>query len=398
MNVCLVSGEYPPENGWGGIATYTYYMARALTSLGHRVFVVALVAPGARACRVDGGVTVHRVSPANAHYYLYRVGLRAFDIPAMVRVIETQIAVTKAVKRLEQHENLHVVEYADSYAAGRWHKRFCRTPYVVKLHTPSFVYDGFYRRNRLRAMLMHMERSFITRAAMVTSPSRFQALNAARWLATSPTAIHIIPNPIDTDEFSPCLGEKNVDPRVLYSGWLSRLKGADTFAAAVPIVSHRFPRATFRLAGKETDALEDLPCRQGSITALLRRDGVEKQVHFLGFVPRSEMPQIYRDSDVCVVPSRFDNFPYSCLEAAACGKALVGSEVGGIPELVSHCETGILVPKDDPKALADGITRLLLDDELRCAMGKKARAHAVQRFALRPVAEQTADVYARVAR
>lgn len=85
-------------------------------------------------------------------------------------------------------------------------------------------------------------------------------------------------------------------------------------------------------------------------------------------------------SSVFVLPSGIDKSPYSILEAMFAGLPVVSTFVGGIPEMVIDGETGLLVPPDDPAALADAIERLLGDDELRARMGRAGRARAHERF------------------
>lgn len=93
-------------------------------------------------------------------------------------------------------------------------------------------------------------------------------------------------------------------------------------------------------------------------------------------------------SSVFVLPSGIDKSPYSILEAMFAGLPVVSTLVGGIPEMVVDGETGLLVPPDDPDALADAIERLLGDDELRERMGRAGRARAYERFDARDTTVQ----------
>lgn len=393
MNICLVSGQYPPENGWGGVATYTYYMATALRRLGHRVFVIAHMVGNAPSRVVRDGITILRVKRGNVHYYIAHLGLRMFELPALTSVVEGQLAVTRAVRFLERTEGLDIVEYADSYAPGLWHKWFCRSPYVVRLHIPSFVYDEFYGPSRLRKLLIRMERLCLDRASLVVSPSHFLASEAAARFGLKGKLIHVVPNPIDTDEFRPpCEGSKDSNT-VLFAGWLSRLKGIDTFARAIPLILSRFPETQFLIAGQETSATEDRACRTEVLDDYLRERGVNGRVKWLGFVPHDQLPSLYKQAQICALPSRWDNFPYTCLEALSCGKAVVASNVGGLPDLVSNRENGILVSSDDPQALADGITHVLGNRAKAIEYGVAARAKAEANYGMEKVGMEMLRLY-----
>jgi len=86
------------------------------------------------------------------------------------------------------------------------------------------------------------------------------------------------------------------------------------------------------------------------------------------------------------------------LEAMACGTAVVASRVGGIPEVVDDGETGLLVPPDDPAALAGGLNTLLRDPDRATWMGQRGRKRAIAEFGWPAIAAQTATLYAELAR
>jgi len=85
----------------------------------------------------------------------------------------------------------------------------------------------------------------------------------------------------------------------------------------------------------------------------MRDGGIPRErIQFIGAVPRMSLPDLYRSAAVCVVPSLYENLPYTCLEAMACGCATIGSNVGGIPEIITDGVDGRLVPPADADGLA----------------------------------------------
>jgi starch synthase len=118
-----------------------------------------------------------------------------------------------------------------------------------------------------------------------------------------------------------------------------------------------------------------------------------ERVVFWGHVAHADLPAHYRRAAVCVVPSRWDNSPNTVYEAMGCGTPVVASRVGGIPELVVDGETGLLVPPDDPAALAEAVTTLLADPDRRARMGCTARQQALARFEAATIAAQTLELY-----
>lgn len=103
---------------------------------------------------------------------------------------------------------------------------------------------------------------------------------------------------------------------------------------------------------------------------------------------------MFRSVDIVALPSYREGLPKGLIEAAACGCALVSTDVPGCREVVAHEEDGLLVPAKDSVALADAIERLVREPELRHALGVAAREKAVTRFDERIVVARTLDVYA----
>ena len=110
------------------------------------------------------------------------------------------------------------------------------------------------------------------------------------------------------------------------------------------------------------------------------------------------MIQLLSHATVFACPSLYEPLGIVNLEAMACGTAVVASAVGGIPEVVSDGETGLLVPPDDPGALAAALNALLGDPARADALGRAGRERAVTEFGWQAVAAQTAGLYAELAR
>ena len=123
-----------------------------------------------------------------------------------------------------------------------------------------------------------------------------------------------------------------------------------------------------------------------------------RQVVFAGHIPWDQTDRTLPLADVLVVPSildqagNVDGLPNVVLEAMAAGCAIVATDVAGIPQVIHDGRTGLLVPEQDPPALAAAICRLLEDKALRRHLGEGARAAAVGSLSWRTIAERTASV------
>jgi glycosyltransferase involved in cell wall biosynthesis len=164
-------------------------------------------------------------------------------------------------------------------------------------------------------------------------------------------------------------------------------KGVDVFLHAVALVTPAVPTARFVVVGEGSlrAALED---RAASL-------GLTGVVTFTGFRP--DAPGLIAGLDVLVVPSRSDGSPLVVCEAMAAGIPVVASRVGGLPDLVAHGESGLLVRPEDPAELARSLVRLLRDPPAAQALGRRGRQLAEGRSHARLVDRMT-EVYAAVAR
>ena len=114
-----------------------------------------------------------------------------------------------------------------------------------------------------------------------------------------------------------------------------------------------------------------------ALEALARELGVAADTEFVGAVPHAEVPEWLNRFDLYAAPSRLDSesFGVAVIEAGACALPVVVSDAGGLPEVVRHGVTGLVVPRDDVPALQAALKRLLLDAGLRASLGRAGRAH-----------------------
>ena len=151
----------------------------------------------------------------------------------------------------------------------------------------------------------------------------------------------------------------------------------------VPIKAHDLFLQAAKRVGKDSTAIFVI-VGDGDLRAALeteaRRLGLEGRVRFLGW--RGDLARIYSDLDVVALSSRNEGSPVALLEAMAAGRAVVSTAVGGVPDVVEHGQTGLLVPPDDPGALADAISELLDDADRRRGFGEAARASVYPAYSM----------------
>lgn len=202
-------------------------------------------------------------------------------------------------------------------------------------------------------------------------------------------AVAVVPNPVDVAALS-AIAANNVDfdlarpTQIILPGRLVHEKGhADLFDALIILSRRRAPPLMTTVAG-------DGPLRK-SLTNLARTLGLDKQVRFIGAQDHGDLMRLMAASDIVVVPSRFEGFGLTALEAMALGRPVIASAAGGLPEVLGHA--GVTVPVADPVALADAIAALAGDPGRRAALGTAASQRAAANFDLSAVAARLVAAY-----
>lgn len=214
--------------------------------------------------------------------------------------------------------------------------------------------------------------------------------------------VTVVPCGVDLEHFRPApraldRGDLDRDPgpghRLLSIGRLVERKGVDTVIQALVDL----PGVELRVAGgPPPEGLGDDPEVQ-RLAALARTLKVADRVTFLGCVAHDDVPQVIQESDVVVATPWYEPFGIVPLEAAACGRPVVGSAVGGLLDSVQHGVTGLLVPPQDPEALAEAVVGLLADPVRRRRYGTAGRRRAEERYGWDSVARETYRAYRTVA-
>ena len=159
-------------------------------------------------------------------------------------------------------------------------------------------------------------------------------------------------------------------PSILAAGRLTEAKGFDVLVKAMPVVRRARPDVSLVVAGNG-------PCHE-HLADLAHTLGVDGCVRFTGWVPSAEIVDLIDQATVVAVPSRWDEpFGLVALEAMQMARPVVASQVGGLPELVTHERTGRLVPPGDADALAEALRVVLSDRETASAMGRQGQ-HAAR--------------------
>jgi L-malate glycosyltransferase len=212
-----------------------------------------------------------------------------------------------------------------------------------------------------------LQRAAYTCAHRIVANSR-AAADRLRMERIPDRKIAIIPNGLEVARFIPQAARVN-RRRVVVVANLRPEKGHDVLVDAAPAILQRFPEARFELIGGGPG--------RAFIASRAAERGVAHAFTFAGHC--EDVAARLGAADIFVLPTRSDASPNAVVEAMAAGLPIIASDVGGIGELVEDECTGLLVPPDDPPALADRICRLMTDDALGARLGAAARRRAETR-------------------
>ncbi len=199
--------------------------------------------------------------------------------------------------------------------------------------------------------------------------------------------------PIPKDEAMEYIGVPPCEQMLLFVGRIEPLKGVDTLIKALAIMRQQGVYVCLSVIGGEgEDSLETANSEMARLKVMRTEAGVDDLVTFLGKRDQDTLAYYYSAAEAVVMPSFYELFGMVALEAMACGTPVVASQVGGLAFLVQDGITGFTVPVDDPQALADRLTELVQNRELRQRMSSQAAAIA-HNFGWEQIARRILAVY-----
>jgi glycosyltransferase involved in cell wall biosynthesis len=356
MRVLIVSGIWPPDVG--GPASHAPDIADYLQQHGHDIEVV---------------VTADSQPEPRA----YPVQWLSRRVPKGVIHVIGASAIARAARRAD------VVYTTGMFARTAVACAIARRPYVVKLTgDPAFeraraggrvtgdVEEFERKRGAYPVLLRMLRRATLSRAAHVLCPSAFLRALAISWgipadrVSVLPNATPPLPELPPRDELRS--GLRIEGPTLAFAGRFVPQKALDVALAAVA----RVDGVSLLLAGDGTIRSE-LEAQAAPLGA---------RVRFVGSLSRQHVLELFAAADASLLPSAWENFPHTVVEALAVGTPVIATRVGGVPEVVEDGVNGLLVQAHDIDALANAIRRFFTDDALRARL-RAAAAPSVERYA-----------------
>jgi glycosyltransferase involved in cell wall biosynthesis len=259
-----------------------------------------------------------------------------------------------------------------------WLGRLCKRQRMVMVVRggliPEFLrrYPNWYRR-------------VLSRADCIVAPSPYLAREVTRHGFT----VQVIPNVVDLPVY-PYRYRRHLKPRLLWMRTFHPAYNPEMAIRVLALVQKVVPEITLVIAGQDKGT-------QDAVQRLARRLGLENVARFPGYLDMAAKVREGKTADIFLNTNHVDNTPVSLIEACAMGLPVVATNVGGIPDLLTDGETGLLVPDDDDEAMAAAILRLLRDPDLAGRLSANGRQLA-ERFSWAQVRPQWEELFARVVR
>jgi len=404
--------EYPPRLV-GGLGTYAQYVTREYVRLGHNVTVFTLNPGNLKTTEVLEGVDVERPMIADASNVFpvfvaedlkrWGTNIRFFNDIFMYNILSSTKFLNNFVSKEGYHFDVVCVHDWLSCISGLIIKNETKIPVVFHVHSTEWGRSA----GQGSEVVSHLEEVTAQNADRIVTVSNVMQDDLTRhgWPQSK---ISVVWNGVDPEKYD--MGKINHDDSqrirqecgipedwnmILFLGRLTWVKSIKNLVQAMPLVFEEFPKTQLVILGKGEE--------QSDIIDMSNRLGIkDKVVYRFDFVPEDERILYYAASDVCVFPSVYEPFGIVSLEAMSMAKpVVVGAKgvVGFREQVISSGphQNGIHINGEDPADIAWGIKETLRDPKKARIWGQNGRQRVIDYFTWKKVAEQTLEVYGKLA-
>ncbi len=396
MKIAYISYEHPLGISGGGIGTYIGQVASLMASKGHHVEVFT----GHRS------INETKINDNYQLHIIYSIDILDFR--------------NKVVDKFSERNILIIFDLIESpeYGADALlvKKKFPGLPIVIKLHTPTFLisrlnnyhlstfskfrffFSGLLRGEIVKPYWQYDKRNdpeyqLFKLADGVCSPSKsLKVITNKVW---GDKDIIIVPNLfIPPPELLSIKKREKTSLTVTFIGKLEKRKGILDLMDAIPLILDEKVKIEFVFVGTAM-ASPDKKMRM-DIYILDKLKKYTSQLSFMGFVNNDKLYKILEDTDICIFPSTWENFPTVCLEAMSAGKTVIGTDSGGMAEIIDDGRTGFLIPPSSPIKIKELILMLNKKRSILEKIGKNSRKHILDYYNGNLMSKLIEDFYIKI--
>lgn len=389
MHIVFVSREYVPSLRGGGIASYVKDMANGLVSAGHKVTVICasddtressdkIEENGLRIIRLSGGDFIVPQIEGNNISKKFRCIYRFHSYRK--KILKTILSLGK----------VDIVEVPEFGAEG-YYLMDINIPVVVRLHTPSFLDRATFGKKKYPVSKFYeywcakQEEKVTKKAKYITSCSESLKEWTVKYFGVKENIINVIYNPIRVDDWTGERIESKTDCiNILFVGTVAEEKGVGNLVEACKLLINKGYKVELTIAGK-----------LGAYgNKLKEKNKCNLWCNFLGNVKRSDLKTLYLKNEIACFPSWWEAFGIICIEAMAAGCLVIGSNSGGMLEILKDKYNGFLLFPKNAKLLSDKIEEIfhLGNDEKR-KIQNNAISSALSDYDIKSIISTTTSYY-----
>ena len=263
---------------------------------------------------------------------------------------------------------------------------------IIRSHTPFGLLKKYLNKTELKGVdtwfAFEREKKCFDWAGLISTPSEDLKLRICELYSINQDKVQVIPNLLDTNHFRPKDITHREDFTILHVGRFERAKGVETLIKSFISLSNKFNNIKLINVGTP---------RGSSINNcmdLIRENKLDQKVIFTGFIDYLDLPEFYAKSDIVVVPSEiYESFSYTVAQGMACGKPVIASDIGGIPETTNYGNAGLLFEPGNVDQLTDKIEILYSNTKIRDEIGDKARKYIVDYCSIKNIKAKHIEFY-----
>ncbi|RZL69646.1 MAG: glycosyltransferase family 1 protein [Pedobacter sp.] len=399
MRIAYISYEHPFGIDGGGIGTYIGIISEVMSEKNHCVEVFS----GSR----DAVAQIRNIN----NYKLHLIPTKSKN--------SFKDDVLEYFSKIHDHKPFDIIETAEYSADGlNIKKKFMDLPMVVRLHTPSYIVKSLNDNNNSLKQRLRFIIGALLRFRKVTlfwkyikeNDEEFEIFNLADSISSPSTKlieriqkewsttrnIELIPNPFIIRKKLSQIKFNEEYITIAFIGKLEKRKGILDLVDSIPRILQYNPKIKFLFVGSPSLS----PINGMDMETYIKKKLIKNKnsIEFLGFVNHEKIMSILERSRICIFPSIWENFPYTCLEAMAAKKAVIGTYSGGMAEIIDHNVNGFLIPPHSPRSIVKTILYLAKNPHLIDQIGERAHDKILYAYNKHLIGDMTENLYTRTLR
>jgi glycosyltransferase involved in cell wall biosynthesis len=393
MRICFVGLEIVPTNGVfvGGLVNNVVRLAKSLHDRGNEITIIT---SDVRKSWDPASPSLHKLQVVPTHGH-YASGLHGLEF-----LIRGSLRLLKEIRR-HQFDVVHIHSAYPIFGVFSDILSLESVPFVFTLYSPLLKAPlkdrtGFYQqlsRPSLSSLYLRRIDAIVAISKGVKESLRLGKIDVKRTCIIPPAVDDAFFKRISSNEGKRKIGLKKDEPMILYCGNWSSWKGVNILIESMETIMEKYPKAKLVTAWNEIyDWYDD---RKLAINRRIKELGLERSIVEMGVVPN--IWELMAASDLLVVPflntDGVSDYPLVIIEAMACGKPVIATKVGGIPEIVHDRLNGLLVQPNNKEELENAVFCLLEDGKFREEIGLNAALYAHKNFSIDSVTEKHEKIY-----